>query len=82
MRGPQEQTKSIYLFPSTSQIFEPFAFWIKRGEPPTALNARTGEFTPPGRSLLALSNSRVDLSLFNLLRIEQGYEATADTSSA
>ena len=48
MRGPQLPIKSIYLFPSTSVIQAPFPLWIKRGVPPTLLNAQTGEFTPPG----------------------------------
>src|ERR1700678_3639191 len=30
---------------------------MKRGVPPTALNARTGEFTPPGMTAQASSNS-------------------------
>ncbi|GEL16390.1 hypothetical protein PA7_02270 [Pseudonocardia asaccharolytica DSM 44247 = NBRC 16224] len=29
---------------------------MNRGVPPTALNARTGELTPPGMALLARSN--------------------------
>ena len=29
---------------------------MKRGVPPTAVNARTGEFTPPGVTALARSN--------------------------
>src|SRR3990172_12035483 len=34
---------------------------MKGGVPPTAPNARTGEFTPPGISLRARSNSSSDL---------------------
>src|SRR6202012_5664205 len=34
--------------PSASVSQQPWASVMKRGVPPTALNARTGEFTPPG----------------------------------
>ena len=33
---------------------------MNRGVPPTALNARTGEFTPPGVTARARSNSAAD----------------------
>ncbi len=33
---------------------------MKRGVPPTALNARTGEFTPPGVTACARSKSAAD----------------------
>ena len=33
---------------------------MKRGVPPTALNARTGEFTPPGVTAWARSKSALD----------------------
>src|SRR6188472_3183492 len=36
---------------------------MNRGSPPTAANARTGEFTPPGIVRFARSNSRRDLSM-------------------
>jgi hypothetical protein len=34
---------------------------MNRGVPPTALNARTGEFTPPGVTRVARSNQSRDL---------------------
>src|SRR5438876_234270 len=37
------------VLPSTSWMREPAARRMKRGEPPTALKARTGLSTPPGR---------------------------------
>ena len=46
--GPQEQTRSTYRFPSTSHRYGPCPPAKNRGVPPTAPNARTGEFTPPG----------------------------------
>ena len=33
---------------------------MKTGVPPTALKARTGEFTPPGKDALARSNSAAE----------------------
>jgi hypothetical protein len=36
---------------------------MKRGVPPTALNARTGEFTPPGMTAQASSNSFAETSV-------------------
>src|SRR5690625_3517950 len=33
---------------------------MNRGVPPTAANARTGEFTPPGVTAQACSNNRAD----------------------
>src|SRR5436190_14708388 len=38
----------------------PRADLMKRGVPPTPRNARTGEFTPPGMSSIALVNSSSD----------------------
>ena len=57
MAGPQLPTKSIYSFPSTSQIFAPAARSMKNGSHPTLRNARTGEFTPPGMRFCAARNS-------------------------
>src|SRR5215470_1267837 len=37
---------------------------MKSGSPPTPLNARTGEFTPPGKRALARASSRRDCSVF------------------
>src|SRR6218665_2358476 len=53
-----------------SQKYAPRARLTKRGVPPTALKARTGEFTPPGMSALARSNSgmfRSVLSVFGVM---------------
>src|SRR5688500_3034038 len=50
----------MYARPSASHIREPSALRMKRGEPPTALNARTGELTPPGMSRRARANSSSD----------------------
>jgi hypothetical protein len=33
------------------------------GVPPTAVNARTGEFTPPGMTAQASSNNRADAAV-------------------
>jgi hypothetical protein len=48
------------VLPSMSVIRAPAARRMKCGVPPTALNARTGEFTPPGMSVFARSNSLAD----------------------
>ena len=47
IKGPQDDIKSMYLFPSSSYKYAPFASLIKTGSPPTDLNALTGELTPP-----------------------------------
>src|SRR5436305_404344 len=62
INGPQLITKSTYLFPSTSQRNDPSPRSMKRGVPPTAANARTGLFTPPGMSDLARAKSSSDLA--------------------
>jgi hypothetical protein len=46
--------------PSTSNTDAPTPRSMKTGVPPTALNARTGEFTPPGNSACARSNRLAD----------------------
>src|SRR6218665_901476 len=50
-----------------SQKYAPRARLTKRGGPPTALKARTGEFTPPGMSALARSNSGIFRSVFGVM---------------
>ena len=50
----------MYSWPSASHIREPSALRMKRGVPPTALKARTGEFTPPGIRRSARANSSSD----------------------
>src|SRR5258708_6488801 len=53
----------MYAFPSSSKrrAFSPRA--MKSGSPTTPLKARTGEFTPPGKSDFARENSRADPSV-------------------
>src|SRR6478735_9343074 len=58
--GPQLPTRSTYSVPSTSKRYGPLARSMNRGVPPTALNARTGEFTPPGVTACARSNRAAD----------------------
>src|SRR5689334_9994152 len=52
----------MYSLPSTSNKWDPAPLAMNKGFPPTALNARTGEFTPPGMISLARSKSRLDFS--------------------
>jgi hypothetical protein len=42
---------------------------INKGFPPTALKARTGLFTPPGITLIALSNNAFDMFVIVYLPI-------------
>src|SRR4029453_16291251 len=49
------------VLPSMSVTRAPDARAMKCGDPPTAANARTGECTPPGKSVFALAKSVVDL---------------------
>ncbi len=58
--GPHEQIRSTYSFPSTSRSQAPSPEAMKRGVPPTALNALTGEFTPPGVTRWARSNQSAE----------------------
>src|SRR5262245_7613707 len=46
-----------------SKTLEPDADSTKNGCPPTARNARTGEFTPPGMCLRASAKRALDFSL-------------------
>src|SRR5438270_13903098 len=48
MSGPHEPTYSMYSLASKSQRYAPTPRTMIGGSPPTDLNARTGEFTPPG----------------------------------
>src|SRR6185503_4926900 len=47
----------MYFAPSASQTCAPLPRVKKRGVPPTARKARTGEFTPPGVTFWARSKS-------------------------
>src|SRR5580692_1075546 len=62
-------------FSSASQMREPFPRTINGGSPPTAPNARTGEFTPPGIMLSARCCKRRDWSTFR--DIVDGIDAPA-----
>src|SRR5947207_14182916 len=53
----------MYWFPSISVTAQPSASLMKTGVPPTALNARTGDETPPGISLRALANADSELAI-------------------
>src|SRR5256885_6915239 len=50
----------MYPLPSTSHTCAPLALLTKNGCPPTARNARTGEFTPPGMYFNASANKVSD----------------------
>jgi hypothetical protein len=58
--GPQELTRSTYRRPSASVIQGPEPSAMKRGVPPTARNARTGLFTPPGVTSCARAKRSAD----------------------
>src|SRR5690349_22700488 len=60
----------MYARPSASQMRLPSPCSMKRGVPPTARNARTGEFTPPGMSAFARSKS---CSLRSVLGVMGGH---------
>src|SRR4029079_7951937 len=47
----------MYRWPSASHRYAPCARTMKRGVPPTARNARTGELTPPGITRCARAKS-------------------------
>src|SRR5580692_8108217 len=53
----------MYSLSSASQTREPLPRTMKGASPPTAPNARTGEFTPPGIMLAARSCKRRDCSV-------------------
>src|ERR1700689_4784353 len=67
----------MYSFSSASQMCEPLPRTIKGGSPPTAPNARTGEFTPPGIILAARFCKRCDCSTFR--EVIEGIEALVRT---
>src|SRR5262249_30775395 len=51
----------MYSLPSASQMREPRPRTMYGGSPPTDLNARTGEFTPPGITFDARAFNSFDL---------------------
>src|SRR3954470_16771308 len=53
----------MYVLPSTSFTCGPLPSLMNTGVPPTALNARTGELTPPGMSCRALAHAASELVL-------------------
>src|SRR2546427_12566807 len=59
----------MYSLPSTSQTQAPLALLTKNGCPPTARNARTGEFTPPGIYFSASSNNSLEFERISHLAI-------------
>src|SRR6185437_2268602 len=59
----------MYSLPSTSHTRAPFARFTKNGCPPTARNARTGEFTPPGMYFSASSKSSFDFECISDLAV-------------
>src|SRR5690242_12979946 len=63
----------MYSLPSTSQTRAPLARLTKNGCPPTARNARTGEFTPPGMYFSASSKSSLDFECISDLTVSLGY---------
>src|SRR3954454_14330166 len=64
--GPHEQARSTYSLPSTSYRYGPAARTMKRGVPPTAPNARTGELTPPGVTATARANHCAEVSTLGM----------------
>src|SRR4051812_21889448 len=52
----------MYVLPSTSFTCAPLPSLMNTGVPPTALNARTGELTPPGMSCRALAKAASELT--------------------
>src|SRR5699024_9783366 len=53
----------MYALPSMSTSWLPAPWSMNGGTPPTARNARTGLFTPPGMTLRAASNAAADFSV-------------------
>ena len=52
---------------------------MKCGVPPTALNARTGELTPPGMSFFARSNSFADCADSSRVSLISGVPSPSPT---
>lgn len=59
----------MYSRPSTSRMRQPLADSTKRGAPPTADHARTGEFTPPGIARRARANHISEVCLDTVVKI-------------
>src|SRR5262252_8516857 len=72
--GPHDPMKSMYSFSSASHTCDPLPRTINGGSPPTDLNARTGEFTPPGIRLSARCCRRRDCSV--LRKVVEGINSS------
>src|SRR5882724_5768833 len=77
----------MYSLPSASQIREPLPRTMYGGSPPTDLNARTGESTPPGITREARACSSCDLvrgfiSTMNILNKKMNHKGHEGTQSA
>ena len=59
--GPTIRRSRRTRVPSAPKTFAPSAREMKTGSPPTARNARTGLFTPPGMTFSARSKREADL---------------------
>ena len=80
--GPQEHTRSTYSLPSASVRRYPLAEVMNRGVPPTELNARTGEFTPPGMSAHASAKSAAEVAVAGeVLRMATSLPAESNRST-
>src|SRR5579864_5211773 len=68
----------MYSLPSASHMREPLPRTIYGGSPPTDLNARTGESTPPGitREARAWSSCDLFLGFIRSLNIPQRKRST------
>src|SRR3954464_8782829 len=60
----------MYSLPSASQRLAPLARTIMGGSPPTAPKARTGEFTPPGKSFSARALRDLDRCCGRTMKFE------------
>src|SRR4051794_18779721 len=56
----------MYVLPSMSVMWQPSASLMNSGVPPTALNARTGELTPPGMTCRALAKAGSELAMLRV----------------
>src|SRR5687767_9961760 len=72
----------MYVLPSTSFTVAPLPSLMKTGVPPTALNARTGELTPPGMSWRALRNADSEFASERLASAASGIAANIPVAEA
>src|SRR5947207_5224005 len=71
----------MYSLPSTSVTMHPWACLMNSGVPPTALNARTGDETPPGITCLAFKNAASEFDVDRVLRSDMGIGDLSDTDA-